>query len=350
MCYRQSNLPPSLNSQRSLCASRRTVAHRGGGFSSIGATMVHPIRKQIHIKPINPRFLVTLECGHQLQSRVSNHGLKWKCLQCSPQWSEVSPHCLICKSTRRPHASKGRCDFCMGVIRNPRGDWSNFGKNRKYPVNDFLFDSWTERSAYLLGVLYAEGHICTNGNRGTIKIGLSTKDEGWLLQIREAFGCSNPIYRKIDKRHNCSLSDLTFASKRLNRIAREFGIKEHRMPPVPDEYFHHFARGHFDGDGSFYTDSQSGNLQSSFVGQFNFIEPLRIKLQSLVGTSPKVRPHPKATKINKCAAWSIRYASADTLKLGNFLYRNSTIQLTRKQDLFLKEKARKEQLSISRTP
>lgn len=40
MCYRQSNLPPSLNFPRgSLCASRRTVAHRGGGLSPIGATM-----------------------------------------------------------------------------------------------------------------------------------------------------------------------------------------------------------------------------------------------------------------------------------------------------------------------
>lgn len=211
-------------------------------------------------------------------------------------------------------------------------------KIRVNAVDDSVFDAWNERSAYLLGVVYAEGYVSPHPNRNDVRIGLSTLDEDWLNCIKSAFHSESKISRRIDQRTGKSMSNLVFTSLQIKQALINFGIRNRSMPPVPDCVFHHFARGHFDGDGSFYIDRQCGNLHTNFVGVYHFIKLMRDRLASLAQlTAVNLQP-----KSNSNVAWSIRYASRDTLKLGKFMYQNSTIQLTRKQSLFLNEKVRKE--------
>ena len=55
------------------------------------------------------------------------------------------------------------------------------------------------------------------------------------------------------------------------------------------------------------------------------------RLTQLCGTSSKLKVHPKSNS-DKC--WSLRYASKDTKKLAEFMYKDSTIFLLRKLERF----------------
>ena len=106
------------------------------------------------------------------------------------RWSGRFAACVVCKTTESKHASRGRCNRCLCRELHPIGDYTNHARNRRYKVDDFIFDKWNEVAAYLLGVLYTDGHIAKQSlNRHSVDICLAKKDEEWLMQLRAAFKC-----------------------------------------------------------------------------------------------------------------------------------------------------------------
>jgi hypothetical protein len=101
---------------------------------------------------------------------------------------------------------------------------------------------------------------------------------------------------------------------------------------IPEEYFFDFLRGHFDGDGTFYSYSDP-RWRSSYMFYTVFISAsqkhvlwLRKKIFELIG----VKGH--LTKNGKTPIYEVRYAKAESLQLLPKLYYNrEVVCLSRKR-------------------
>lgn len=94
--------------------------------------------------------------------------------------------------------------------------------------------------------------------------------------------------------------------------------------------YHHFIRGYFDGDGSvgIYNNSLKhpyNVLRSSFTsGSINFIH----SIQKLINKTGYVRQE----KDRSC--YSLYYAPKDSRTLAEYMYKDATVYLQRKYDIF----------------
>lgn len=112
------------------------------------------------------------------------------------------------------------------------------------PINDSLFESWSDNLAWLVGLIWSDG--CLYGN--TIEI--SSKDLQLIDLVISILGGGN-YGLKNRGRH----IRVHFSSPRAASFLRAIGLSEHKSltitwPDVPDEYSGHFMRGLIDGDGS----------------------------------------------------------------------------------------------------
>lgn len=152
----------------------------------------------------------------------------------------------------------------------PRGTWDYYvrqklGKNadqRKFRCNDNFFDVIdSEIKAYLLGVLYADGYISSDGRIGIL---LNIKDEELVKLIQQFIAPNSKIkYTNYQNFKRDSQVKLRFKSKRLYKRLQDFGFttdKTHThcniLDKIPQEYKRHFIRGYTDGDGSVRFDNQ----------------------------------------------------------------------------------------------
>jgi len=253
------------------------------------------------------------------------------CDTCLPRWSAEWDRCRTCGETDRPHSSRGLCALCRQRERKPARQWEGGAKNRKFHVDDYIFEKWTEKSAYLFGVIASDGHVGTGKYENRVQIAISKKDEDWLSLLAKLFGFNGNVggYTLTDEYGSREIVRFTFASPSMADRLRASGVKEPRAADaVPDAVFGHFVRGYFDGDGSVFTDSQSKKLKTNFVGSSGLITKLRDRLGKLAGVSAAMQVHPKT---NSPHAFSVTYAFRDTCRLANFMYLEAEFCLQRKR-------------------
>lgn len=152
----------------------------------------------------------------------------------------------------------------------PRGTWDYYvrktlGKSadrRKFRCNDTFFDIVdSEIKAYLLGFLYADGYIASDGRIGIL---LNIKDEEIIKLIQQFIAPNSEIkYLNYQNLKRNPQVNLRFRSKRLYKRLQDFGFttdKTHThcniLDKIPQELKRHFIRGYTDGDGSVRFDKQ----------------------------------------------------------------------------------------------
>lgn len=151
-----------------------------------------------------------------------------------------------------------------------RGTWDywirqKLGKNadqRKYVCKDDFFDNIdSEIKAYLLGILYADGYISSDGRIGIL---LNEKDVEILELIKKFIAPTSIIqhinYQNIKRNPQVKIR---FRSKRLYKRLQELGFttdKTHTncniLLKIPFQYKKDFIRGYTDGDGCIRFDKQ----------------------------------------------------------------------------------------------
>lgn len=146
----------------------------------------------------------------------------------------------------------------------PRGTWDywirkKLGKKadlRKHPANDNFFDSInTEIKAYLLGYLYADGYLASDGRMG-IRL---QEDDVEILELIQKYICPRSI---IESSNNQNFKrkpqhSIRWKSKRMYKRLQELGfhidkthIDSDIFKYIPENMKKHFLRGYTDGDGS----------------------------------------------------------------------------------------------------
>lgn len=200
--------------------------------------------------------------------------------------------------------------------------------NRIYEYNRSIFKSFDKQVAYLLGYICADGCVSKEG-----KLMFATKDKILLEKINSAFQSNKPI----KSYGNGKYFRLEFCSHEINNDLLKLGIipkKPLRLYPLnlPKEIYPDFVRGFFDGDGCFAYhvsyDTYKSMITSSNYEMLKWIHNI---LPTQRGTIYKRMP----------TCYELRYGFEDTLRLGNFIYKNlvsADIYLPRKFALFQKIK------------
>lgn len=106
---------------------------------------------------------------------------------------------------------------------------------------------------------------------------------------------------------------------------------------IPDKYFFDFLRGHFDGDGTFYSYWDS-RWKSSFMFYTVFISASKnhiIWLQDMIFKFLKIKGHITKSKIKIC--YQLKYAKSDSLKLLREIYYSNNIIFLKRKRLKIKK-------------
>ena len=102
---------------------------------------------------------------------------------------------------------------------------------------------------------------------------------------------------------------------------------------IPRRYFFDFLRGHFDGDGSFYSYFDP-RWKSSFLFYTSFVSASKLHiewLQELIQERVDIKGH--ITKAQKSSVYQLKYAKKESLQLLPKMYYDRQIpHLTRKRE------------------
>lgn len=198
------------------------------------------------------------------------------------------------------------------------------------PINQCFFETPSEYLYYFAGFIAADGSLFPEQGSGEIRLVISQKDSHILNEI------ANHIFIKDSNKNISNVSNNGFAQTRLRfrsnkaiSFFKTIGIerqKTFRMCPknIPSEHIHHFIRGYFDGDGSFY-------LINKKRKGFNILgnKPTLDFINQHIPTNQKVR------KRTDCNIFIIQKTGDKAVELFmEYLYKDANIYLNRKRNAF----------------
>ncbi|MDD5589718.1 MAG: hypothetical protein PHQ47_00905 [Candidatus Portnoybacteria bacterium] len=186
--------------------------------------------------------------------------------------------------------------------------------------------------AYAVGLLTTDGCLSKDGRH----IELTSKDKDQLLNLMECLGISVKIGQKISGFTGKKTGHIQFGDINFYRFLIKIGLfpaktKTLSSLKIPIKYFFDFLRGHYDGDGSFYS-YWDKRWKSSFMFYLEFTSASQnhiLWLQSQISKSTGAKGH--MTKAAKSSVIQLKYAKQESLKLIQKMYYNEkAICLSRK--------------------
>ncbi len=161
-------------------------------------------------------------------------------------------------------------------------------------VNKNFFKVWAPGMAYILGFFAADGYITVNKKGGGFWC-LDIKDKKLLEQIKVTIQAEHKISTRkrvggkyITYRLQIGSIEMCNDLQRLGFSARK--TRNLSISSIPHEYFKHFVRGYFDGDGNVWCGlihkdkehkTQSFAIQVVFTScSPGFLEELKDKLEN----------------------------------------------------------------------
>ncbi len=191
---------------------------------------------------------------------------------------------------------------------------------------------WSPEFAYALGLLTTDGCLSIDGRH----IELTSKDEDQLKNFLKCLGSRV----KISLKHSGSgkqykrvqIGDVNFYKFLLSIGLMPRKTKIISKVKIPKIYFFDFLRGHFDGDGSFYS-YWDPRWRSSFMfytifvsASKNHIDWLQDAIFGFLGINGRI-----AKSVND-STYQLRYAKKESLKLlPRMYYDKNVICLLRKR-------------------
>lgn len=200
----------------------------------------------------------------------------------------------------------------------------------------------TEEKAYWLGFIYADGSIDITGQRHSVVLELQERDKSHLVKFQEFLQTKNKnIY--TSKRDGCCT--VSVGNVKLVQDLIKLGATPNKTFSLSFPYFidvglqHHFMRGFFDGDGSVYIKKNKGTPQLTFgvVGASeDFIRDYENILINNTGIN-RTKPEIKKSITNGTNILTFKHhGNIQCKKIYDFLYKDATVYLERKKDIFEK--------------
>ena len=202
-----------------------------------------------------------------------------------------------------------------------------------YPLGKVKI-KWSPDFAYAIGLIATDGNLSSNG-RCTV---FTSKDLEMINNFLKCLSISSKISMKArggekeKKYYYVQIGDINFY-KFLNSIgltpakSKTIGIIN-----IPDKYFFDFLRGHFDGDGTFYS-YWDKRWRSSFMFYTEFISASKKHIDWIRGEIFKkigIKGH--ITKSKNNSVYQLKYAKRESLRvLRKMYYKKEVVCLSRKR-------------------
>ncbi|MCC6802180.1 MAG: hypothetical protein IT319_04775 [Anaerolineae bacterium] len=199
-----------------------------------------------------------------------------------------------------------------------------------------FFQTWTLESAYVYGLLYADGNIThRTGNRSILSLEL--KDIDHVRLVAGVIDPELPVY-EYERRDGRKSAKLVIYRSSVVKDCAAKGLlpaKTHTLkwpPDLPKALESHFVRGYFDGDGTVtfsWTKTSLGydvklRLLAFACGSDEFAHALHSIIQANTGTGGRVRH-----AVKSCA--TLDYLRKQEIQaVGNWIYADSALYLPRK--------------------
>ena len=195
-----------------------------------------------------------------------------------------------------------------------------------------------EAKAYFLGLLISDGNVFKDntGRQASISITLDLKDEYMLEKFKEVLQANTSIGH--DGR---GCGQMAVRSNIMAEDLAKYGVVPRKsyntyLPQISKEMMPHLIRGIFDGDGSIMAKPNPSNdghnrfLHSiSFCGTHQLMEDISNYILENLGIKTTVYDY-KDRNLSE-----LKIQNIDNIaKFGYWIYRNSTIFLNRKKDIF----------------
>lgn len=208
-------------------------------------------------------------------------------------------------------------------------NWNRFS----YKINIDFFKKWSPQMAYILGFTFADGNIYKTTLAWDLK-----EDRELLVKINQTMDSNYPIYqRKASFRLRISNPIIIDDLQKLGIFPNK--SRKMEFPVAPQNYFSHFARGFFDGDGWVYLRRNRNEISVGFSsGSDTFLRGFITELSyQLSLQTSNLRMKRKTTKKKvKAIAYQIDYFCENACKVLLYLYSDIG-----KTDLYMERKYRK---------
>jgi hypothetical protein len=203
-------------------------------------------------------------------------------------------------------------------------------------VNSNLFiKDFTPESSYILGLLWADGHISKNTN--SISLQCLQEDIDYFLPIFLKTGEFN-AYTKKQSLNNKLSGTINFSSKPISDFLKEndYTNKSINSPckilsHIPTNLHKYFFLGWNDGDGCFYYNTKSKLIQcivtSSYEQNWKALETLCDNLNIQFTIRKTIRTSSKYSQFQITQNESI-------ITFGEYLYSNHSMGLPRKREKY----------------
>jgi|SRR3989344_1711905 len=194
---------------------------------------------------------------------------------------------------------------------------------------------WSPNFAYTIGLLVTDGNLSPDGYHMSV----TSKDLELITNFLKGINAHYHIGKKANssspgekKYYVVQFGDILFYKFLLSIGLTPNKTKTIRAIKIPNRYFFDFLRGHFDGDGSFYS-YWDKRWRSSFMHYLQFVSASENHILWLKGELLKKTGcvgHISKSKNN--SAYQLRYAKRESLKIIRKMYSAKTlICLSRKR-------------------
>ncbi len=190
---------------------------------------------------------------------------------------------------------------------------------------------WSSKFAYALGLIVSDGSLSKDGRH----IDFTSKDREQIENFSSALNLNNKIGIKKSAAGNISCR-IQISDSQFYRFMEGIGITSAKSKTIdnviiPSQYYSHYLRGVFDGDGysSSYFDKR---WKSSFMLYIVFCSASLTFLknvQSMIHEHICIKGHIiKARKGNTC--FELRYSKFEAKTLAKWIYKDAEYYLSRK--------------------
>lgn len=205
----------------------------------------------------------------------------------------------------------------------------------RHPINHRFFDDWSRESAYILGMVAADGHIFFHSgyrNKSSLQFELAAKDEDILLKIAEAMQFEGPVMKSSRNTRKLNISNTRIIGKLL-----EYGIPDRNKSmtmswpqALPEKFYPDFVRGLFDGDGTVYYSGHT--IRINFLGTADLLKGIK---RAVPVFSHKIGVYYRGASPKGANVHCLKFTTHKALDIFEWMYQDSTIHSDRKYNKFI---------------
>ena len=223
------------------------------------------------------------------------------------------------------------------ISRTLKGNGYNIDRIRHHCDDNYFDIIDTQEKAYILGLLWSDGHNCVD--LGKVNIQLQEQDVDILKEINKEIKNERSLYFTPLNEKNENWQNtytLTLKSYHMSKTLESYGMLNNKslvleFPKCVDEsLYSHFIRGYLDGDGCISFNKINKTLSVEMIGTLNFLTSIQ-SLCKKQGMKTFITSKNSSDIVSRLGFTNIK----DRISFLNWIYKDAHLKIDRKYQKYL---------------